>query len=85
VNTILRRLYPAEVKEQNYGTLLSSLAFAGAVVGMLSFGYISDRVGRKFGMMSATLIVALFSVLSAASKGTGGSTVGMLQALSAYR
>ena len=85
VNTILRRLYPAEVKEQNYGTILSSLAFAGTVVGMLSFGYISDRVGRKFGMMTATLIVALFSVLSAASTGAGGSIVGTLQALSAYR
>ena len=85
VNTILRRLYPTEVKEQNYGTILSSLAFAGTVVGMLSFGFISDRVGRKFGMMTATLIVALFSALSAASKGAGGSVVGTLQALSAYR
>lgn len=85
VNTILRRLYPAEIKEQNYGTILSSLAFAGTIVGMLSFGYISDRVGRKFGMMSATLIVALFSLLSATSKGAGGSIVGTLQALSAYR
>jgi MFS family permease len=85
VNTILRRLYPAELKQQDYGTILSSLAFAGTVVGMLSFGYISDKVGRKFGMMTATLIVAVFSALSAASKGAGGSTIGMLQALSAYR
>jgi hypothetical protein len=36
-------------------------------------------------MMFATGIVALFSILSAASKGAGGSATGLLQALSAYR
>jgi MFS family permease len=49
------------------------------------FGYLSDRIGRKFGMMFATGIVALFSVLASASKGAGGSTTGMLSALIAFR
>ncbi|CAG7846966.1 Probable metabolite transport protein C1271.09 [Serendipita indica DSM 11827] len=85
VNTILRRLYPNELKNTNYSQTLSSLAFAGTVVGMLVFGWISDKIGRKTGMMAATGIVALFSALSASSKGANGSIEGMLAALSAYR
>ena len=53
---------------------------------MLGFGYLSDKVlGRKTSMMTATAIVALFSILSAGSWGAGGSIPGMLAALSAYR
>lgn len=85
VNTILRRLYPHEISTTNYGQTLSSLAFAGTVVGMLVFGWISDKIGRKTGMMTATGIVALFSFLSACSKGANGSIPGMLDALSAFR
>ncbi|KAF8071986.1 putative metabolite transporter [Lyophyllum atratum] len=86
VNTILKRVYGADtVNAHNYGTVLNSLAFAGTIVGMLSFGYLSDKMGRKFGMMSATVIVALFSGLSAASSGAHGSVTGLLQMLSAMR
>ncbi|KAF8666564.1 MFS Git1p-related glycerophosphoinositol and glycerophosphocholine permease [Rhizoctonia solani] len=70
VNTILRRLYPDAIKQHDYGTTLSSLAFAGTIVGM---------------QMSATLIVAVFSFLSACSAGAHGSTGGMLAMLSACR
>ncbi|KAL0574274.1 glycerophosphoinositol permease [Marasmius crinis-equi] len=52
---------------------------------MLTFGYISDKVGRKFGMMSATAIVAVFSALAAASTGANHSLGGMLAMLSACR
>jgi MFS family permease len=85
VNTILKRLYPTEVASHNYSRTLSSLAFAGTIVGMLLFGYLSDKIGRKFGMMSATGIVALFSFLSATSTGAGGNIGGLLASLSAYR
>ncbi|KAG6813907.1 hypothetical protein H0H92_005756 [Tricholoma furcatifolium] len=86
VNTLLKRTYGADVVDaHNYSTVLSSLAFAGTVVGMLIFGYLSDKVGRKFGMMTATGIVAVFSALSAASSGAHGSIHGMLAMLSAMR
>jgi MFS family permease len=60
VNTILKILYPEAVKHHNYSKTLTSVAFAGTVVGMLVFGWISDKIGRKFGMMAATGIVAFF-------------------------
>ncbi|OBZ72461.1 hypothetical protein A0H81_07873 [Grifola frondosa] len=86
VNTLLTRIYGADAVDQhNYSTTLSSLAFAGTIVGMLVFGYLSDKMGRKFGMMAATGIVALFSGLSAASSGAHHSVGGMLAMLSACR
>ncbi|KAG2128164.1 major facilitator superfamily domain-containing protein [Suillus cothurnatus] len=87
VNTLLKRIYGTGSGgiTTNYSTTLSSVAFAGTVVGMLIFGYLSDKVGRKFGMMSATGIVALFSGLSAASSGANHSLNGMLAMLIACR
>ncbi|EKM78114.1 hypothetical protein AGABI1DRAFT_86289 [Agaricus bisporus var. burnettii JB137-S8] len=86
VNTLLNRIYGADRIDANgYGTTVRSLAFAGTVVGMLVFGYLSDKIGRKFGMMAASGIVALFSGLSAASSGAHGSLDGMLAMLSAMR
>ncbi|KAF9565208.1 putative metabolite transporter [Agrocybe pediades] len=86
VNTLLTRVYGSDqLGKHDYSTTLSSLGFAGTVVGMLVFGYLSDKIGRKFGMMSATGIVALFSGLSAASSGAHGSVGGLLSMLSAMR
>ncbi|KAE9401531.1 putative metabolite transporter [Gymnopus androsaceus JB14] len=87
VNVLLSRVYPNEIASTNYATVVSSLAFAGTVVGQecLSFGVLSDKVGRKFGMMSATAIVAFFSLLSAASEGAHHSASGTLAMLSACR
>ncbi|KJA19447.1 hypothetical protein HYPSUDRAFT_204509 [Hypholoma sublateritium FD-334 SS-4] len=86
VNTLLTRVYgSAKLSQHNYSRTLSSLGFAGTVVGMLVFGYLSDKIGRKFGMMAAAGIVTLFSGLSAASSGAHGSVGGLLSMLSAMR
>ncbi|KAK7461984.1 glycerophosphoinositol permease [Stygiomarasmius scandens] len=85
VNILLARLYPDEVVNHNYKTIVSSLIFAGTVVGMITFGWLSDKMGRKFGMMTATGIVAFFSLLSAASQGANHSIAGTLAMLSACR
>ncbi|TBU49805.1 metabolite transporter [Dichomitus squalens] len=84
VNTLLVRIYGDKISA-DYSTTLSSLAFAGTVVGMLTFGYLSDKLGRKFGMMLATAIVAFFSLLSAASSGAHHSVGGLVAMLSACR
>ncbi|KAE8241073.1 hypothetical protein A4X03_0g8220 [Tilletia caries] len=39
-----------------------SLAFAGTVLGMLTFGVLFDKIGRKFGMIFASCWLAMFSV-----------------------
>ncbi|TFK40017.1 putative metabolite transporter [Crucibulum laeve] len=86
VVTLLTRIYGADIlAEHNSTRVINSLGFAGTVVGMLSFGYLSDKIGRKFGMMTATGIVALFSLLSAASAGAHGSVIGLLGMLGAMR
>jgi len=75
----------AAVNAHHFSDILNSLTFAGTIVGMLTFGYISDKVGRKFGMMAATAIVAVFSLLSAAIKGVNGDLHSMLAQLAAWR
>jgi MFS family permease len=47
-------LYPDAVAHNNYSKTLTSVTFAGTVVGMLIFGWISDKMGRKFGMVRIT-------------------------------
>jgi len=85
VNTILGKIYPDTYPNSTYSQNISSIVFAGTVLGQLSFGYMSDKLGRKFGMIAATIIVVVFSLLSAGAYGAGGSTSGMLAALAAYR
>lgn len=86
VNTILTRLYPgSKFGTQSYSDILTSIAFAGTVCGMLLFGWISDKVGRKAGMMSAALIVALFSALSAGSVGMKDNVSGTIAFLCVCR
>ena len=52
-SSVLKILYPDAVKHNNYSKTLTSVAFAGTFVGMLIFGWISDKIGRKFGMVRA--------------------------------
>ncbi|KAJ7163975.1 putative metabolite transporter [Mycena crocata] len=81
VNTLLKRIYGTDAFPEKYSTTLNSVVFVGTILGMLSFGYISDKVGRKFGMMAASGIVAFFSALSAASSGANHSVHGLLAML----
>ena len=56
---VLKRVYGTSQITANYSTTLSSLTFAGTVFGMLVFGYLSDKMGRKFGMVSARTTFAV--------------------------
>ncbi|KAF5392349.1 hypothetical protein D9757_001445 [Collybiopsis confluens] len=85
VNLILNRIYDNELTKHKYTNVISSLVFAGTFVGMILFGWLSDKVGRKFGMMTASWIVAFFSLLSAASSGANHSLGGLVAMLSVCR
>ena len=85
VNTILKKLYPVEYGTSSASRNVTSVAFAGTVVGQLAFGYCSDRYSRKWSLMASTLILLVFAALCAGSYGAGGTVGSMLVALTAYR
>lgn len=85
VVTILQRKFGPGVVTTNEHTTLNSIGFAGTIVGMLTFGYVTDKFGRKFGMMMATGIMILFSFLSACAQGAHNSTHGLLVVLIVFR
>ncbi|PKI82365.1 hypothetical protein MVES1_003476 [Malassezia vespertilionis] len=82
VNTILSKLYKDVMQDKS--STVTAIGFAGTVVGMLSFGYYSDAVGRKSGMIIAVLIIIVFSALSSGAY-YKGETVGMVNMLIAWR
>lgn len=65
VNTIFGKIYPNEYPKLPTTPLVPSIVFAGLVFGQLLFGFISDKCGRRVGMVAATIIVILFSALCA--------------------
>lgn len=82
---MLKMIYADFPGVKHQTSLFSSLAFAGTVCGMLIFGLVSDRIGRKVGMVFCSLWLVLFSILIAGSWGAGGSVGGLFAALQAYR
>lgn len=82
---MLKRIYPTEYANSSAQNNVSSITFAGTVVGMLFFGYTSDRYSRKWSLFASTVIIIVFAALGAGSYGAGGSVSGLFAALTAYR
>lgn len=86
VSTCLTILYPKEYADSSAIQNVTSIAFAGTVVGQLLFGYISDYHSRRTGMLWGTIILIVMTVLCAGVWGKNKSDVdGMLTALTVYR
>jgi len=85
VNTMLATIYPKTYKGSSAQANVSSITFAGTVVGQLFFGWTSDHYSRKWSLFVSTIIVLLFAALAAGSYGYHDSTAGLLAALTAYR
>ncbi|KAE9964949.1 hypothetical protein BLS_007970 [Venturia inaequalis] len=85
VSTMLGKIYGNDFKKSPSVANINSITFAGTVLGMLFFGYTSDKFSRKWSLLVSTIILILFAILATASYGAGGSTHGMFAALTAYR
>ena len=85
VNLCLSKIYTTAYTESSAQSNVSSIAFAGTVVGQLFFGYTSDHYSRKWSLLAATIILFIFAALGAGSYGAGGSVPGLFAALTAYR
>ena len=85
VNTMLGIIYPDSYAKSSAQQNVSSIAFAGTVVGQLVFGYTSDHWSRSNSLLISTIIIIVFAALGAGSYGAGGSVQGLFAALSAYR
>jgi len=82
---MLKKIYGKRYTQSPAQSNVSSIAFAGTVVGQLVFGVLSDYWSRTNALVLSTLILILFAALGAGSYGAGGSASGLFAALTAYR
>lgn len=83
LTTMIGNLYPVEYTLQKK-SLLNSVIFIGNVIGMLSFGFLCDKVGRKYPLIIASLMLVIFAVLSSAAY-YRGTNIGVINTLIIYR
>lgn len=82
---MLSSIYGKEYSTSPAYSNISSITFAGTVVGQLFFGWTSDHYSRKNSLLASTIIVIVFAALAAGSYGAHDSISGLLAALTAYR
>ncbi|KAF7732575.1 hypothetical protein EC973_003322 [Apophysomyces ossiformis] len=70
VNLFLATIYGNEIFNSEMKSRLSYAMFVGAIVGQVGFGLIIDRIGRKIGLISTTVLVILGAALTCASSGS---------------
>ncbi len=85
VNVCLKRLYPVEMTKSTAISNVSSIVFAGTIMGQISFGYFADRFSRKICMLVSNVLLIVFALLCSLSWGYKGSVDGLLSALTAFR
>ncbi|KAJ3167947.1 hypothetical protein HDU88_001894 [Geranomyces variabilis] len=84
VSTVLKRQYGSLYSDSAAIKNVSSVAFAGTVVGQLSFGLLADHWSRTNALIISTVILVVFSALATGSY-YKGDPVGMFQMLTAWR
>jgi MFS family permease len=81
---MLKAIYPKHFTAK-YSSNISAISFAGFVVGMLFFGYTSDKYSRKWSLLVSTIIMIVFAILATGAYGAHGTPEGLFMALAAYR
>ncbi len=84
VSTLLAKEYGTVWTGSQAKNVVSAIAFAGTVVGQLSFGFIADRWSRTNALLISTIILFVFTALAAGSY-YKGEAVGMFGMLAAWR
>lgn len=59
VERCLEKIYGASVLSNGLSTRVSNAMLIGDIVGQVGFGFIIDRMGRKFGIIACTMFVCL--------------------------
>ncbi|KAF8544561.1 major facilitator superfamily domain-containing protein [Trichophaea hybrida] len=85
VGAMLAKIYPAEYKGSRAQSNVSSIAFAGTVIGQLVFGYVADQYSRKLAMTVSAGILIVMAALCTGSYGAGGNVEGLFTMLVACR
>lgn len=67
LSLVFARLYPKTFAAMH--SRLSNSFIIGMIVGMLGFGYTTDKIGRKSGAVLTTLILVVGLAMSAGSSG----------------
>jgi MFS family permease len=68
IELLMGVIYPNSLTTE-VAARLSNAFMVGMIIGMLSFGYISDKLGRKTGAVLTTAILVLGIALSAGASG----------------
>ncbi|CAN8098428.1 unnamed protein product [Discula destructiva] len=84
VSTVLGKQYGDAYSASSAISNVSSIAFAGTVVGQLFFGYLADKWSRVNALLVSTIILIIFTALAAGSY-WHGETMGLLSILVAWR
>lgn len=84
VTTCLSLLYKDEYTKSRAISNIAAIAFAGTVIGQLTFGYISDHYARKGGMLTANVMLIFFALLCAVATWSS-SPYGIFAAVTACR
>lgn len=79
---MLSIIYPVDYAKSRASQNVSSIAFAGTVVGQLLFGWVADNYSRKFAMTASAVILIVFATLCT---GSAGNTQGILLMLTICR
>lgn len=81
---MLSIIYPKEYAGSHASQNVSSIAFAGTVIGQLVFGWVADNYSRKFAMTASAVILIIFATLCTGSYG-GGTPQGIFVMLTVCR
>ena len=80
----LKIIYGDEFTKSNAMSNIGSIAFVGTIIGQLGFGYISDRMSRHKGMLIASIMLIVFTLLCAVGS-WGVTTQGFFACLTVWR